>query len=37
MRRIKAFFLALAAVVLAACNGFDRPYEGTYEHVLVYV
>lgn len=37
MRRIKAFFLTLAAVILAACDGFDRPYEGTYEQVLIYV
>ncbi len=37
MRRIKTTLLALAAIILAACNGIDRPYEGTYEKVLVYV
>lgn len=37
MRRIKTFFLALAAVILAACNGIDRPFEGTYGQVLIYV
>ena len=37
MRRIKTTLLALAAILLAACNGIDRPYEGTYEKVLVYV
>ena len=36
MRRIKAFILVFAAVILAACNGFDRPYEGTYDQVLIY-
>lgn len=37
MRRIKTTLLAFAAIILAACNGIDRPYEGTYEKVLVYV
>ena len=37
MRRIKTFFLALATVILAACNGIDRPFEGTYGQVLIYV
>lgn len=37
MRRIKIFLLALAAVILAACNGIERPYEGTYGKVLIYV
>ena len=37
MRRIKTYLLLLVASILTACNGFDRPYEGTYEKVLVYV
>ncbi|MBP5635828.1 MAG: hypothetical protein J6W83_05530 [Bacteroidales bacterium] len=37
MRRIKTYLLLFVAVILVACNGFDRPYEGTYEKVLVYV
>ena len=36
MRRLKALFILLPALLLAACNGIDRPYEGTYEKVLIY-
>ena len=36
MRRIKTFILILAATVLAACNGIERPFEGTYDQVLIY-
>ena len=36
MRALRKYCLFLAAVVLAACNGIDRPFEGTYDHVLIY-
>ena len=36
MRRIKSYLLLLAAVVLAACNGIERPFEGTFDQVLIY-
>lgn len=36
MRKLKAYLLSLATVILAACNGFERPYEGTYDQVLIY-
>jgi hypothetical protein len=36
MRRLRTYFLLLAAVVLAACNGIEPPYEGTYDQVLIY-
>lgn len=37
MRRLKSLLILLPALLLAACNGIDRPYEGTYEKVLIYV
>ena len=36
MRRIKSFLILLAAALLAGCNGFDRPFEGTFDQVLIY-
>ena len=36
MRRIRIIFVLLAGLLLAGCNGLERPYEGTYEHVLIY-
>ena len=36
MRKIKTYCLLLAAVVLAACNGINPPFEGTYDQVLIY-
>ena len=36
MRRIKSLLIVFAACLLAGCNGFERPHEGPYEHVLVY-
>lgn len=36
MRRIKIILIVLAAALLAACNGFEKPFEGTYEQVLIY-
>ena len=28
--------LILVAAVMVGCNGIERPYEGTYEQVLIY-
>ena len=36
MRRIKSYLILLAAVLLAGCNGIERPFEGTYDQVLIY-
>lgn len=36
MRRIKALLLTLAAVLAAGCSGIDRPFEGTYDQVVIY-
>ena len=36
MRRIKSYLLLLAALVLAGCNGIERPFEGTFDQVLIY-
>ena len=36
MRRIKTILSVLAAVLLAACNGIEKPYEGTFDQVLIY-
>lgn len=36
MRRIRTYLLLLAAVLLAACDGIDRPFEGIYDQVLIY-
>ena len=36
MHRIKSYLILLAAVVLAGCNGLDRPFEGTFDQVLIY-
>ena len=35
MRRIKAYFILLAALLAAGCNGIDRPFEGTFDQVLI--
>ena len=36
MRRIKTILTAFAVLLLVGCNGLERPYEGTYDQVLVY-
>lgn len=36
MRRIKSYLVLLAAALLAGCNGIERPFEGTYDQVLIY-
>lgn len=36
MQRIKSFVLLLAAALLAGCNGFECPFTGTYDQVLIY-
>lgn len=36
MRRIRHIFVGLAAVLLAACNGIDKPHTGDFEQVLIY-
>lgn len=36
MRRLRTYLLLLATVLLAACDGLDRPFEGTYDQVLIY-
>ena len=36
MGRLKAHLLLLAALILAACGGIDRPGQAPYEHVLIY-
>ena len=36
MCRLKKYWLILAAVVLAACNGINPPFKGTYDQVLIY-
>ena len=37
MRWLKAYFLVLAAVILAACDGVEYVHKGPYEKVLIYV
>jgi len=36
MRRIRIILFLLAGLSIAGCHGIDRPYEGTYEQVLIY-
>ena len=36
MGRVKAYLLLAVSILLAACNGINRPYEGEYENVLIY-
>ena len=36
MHRIKSYLILLAAVLLAGCNGIDRPFTGTFDQVLIY-
>ncbi len=36
MRRIKTILAAFAVLLLVGCNGLERPYEGTYDKVLIY-
>lgn len=36
MCRIKTVLLIVVAVVLAACDGVERPFQGTYDRVLIY-
>ena len=36
MCRLKKYLLFLAAAVLAACNGIEPPYTGTFDQVLIY-
>ena len=36
MRRMLRYLMLVGAVVMAACNGINPPYEGTYEQVLIY-
>ena len=36
MCRIKTFLVILVAAVMVGCNGIEKPYEGTYEQVLIY-
>lgn len=36
MRKIKIWLIVFAAALLAGCDGIERPYEGTFDHVLVY-
>ena len=36
MRRLKAYLLVLAAVLLAACDGIEYVHKGPYEKVLIY-
>lgn len=35
MRRIKAYLIGLAALLAAGCVGIDRPFEGTFDQVLI--
>lgn len=36
MKRLWSYLLTLVVVVLTACNGIDRPFEGTYDQVIIY-
>ena len=36
MHRIKSYLILLAAVLLAGCNGIERPFTGTFDQVLIY-
>ena len=36
MRKFKSLLIVLAGMLLAGCHGTLRPYEGTYDQVLVY-
>lgn len=36
MCRFRTYLLLLATVLLAACDGLDRPFTGTYDQVLIY-
>lgn len=36
MCRIKTVLLIIVAAVLGACDGLDRPFEGTFDQVLIY-
>ena len=37
MRRIRSILLSFAVLLaLGGCNGLDRPYEGTYDQVLIF-
>ena len=36
MRRLKAYLLVLAAILLAACEGVEYVHKGPYEKVLIY-
>ena len=36
MRKFKSLLIVLAGLLLAGCHGTLRPYEGTYDQVLVY-
>ena len=36
MRRIRTYLLLLATLLLGACDGLDRPFEGTFDQVLIY-
>ena len=36
MRRIKAFFLLASILLIAGCDGLDKPFEGTYDQVFIY-
>lgn len=36
MRRIRTYLLLLATVLLGACEDLDRPFEGTFDQVLIY-
>ena len=36
MRRMRTYLLLLATVFFAACDDLDRPFEGTYDQVLIY-
>ena len=36
MRRIKAIFLLVSILLIAGCDGLDKPFEGTYDQVFIY-
>ena len=36
MCRIKTYLVLLVAVILAACNGIEPPYTGTFDQVVIY-
>ncbi len=36
MSRIKSFFLLLGILLLTGCDGLNKPFEGTYDHVFIY-